>query len=404
MPRFQFQVRDSLGHIDNGAMAADSIDAAAGMLRRDGRVIMNLHEETQSPQAPAPAGPLKKIKRDDILYFTNMLAVMVDTGVPITEALAAIADQSDHSGLKALLCDVSNEVTSGTEFSKALEKHPRHFSKLFVAMIRASEASGTMGLMLSRLSDYMVQERDTVKRIKGAMIYPACMLTFCMIAVTGLLVFVLPRFEGIYKSKGAELPLPTQILMTLSNGLRDHWLLILGLLAASITAIVMFARSPGGRIFFDGLRIRVPILGQMYRKAYLSRSLRTMATMVSTGVTVLEGLSLTAQVAGNYYYEKIWLDVAEKVKEGSTLSDELMKAALVPRTVTQMISAGERTGKLSVVMNRVAQFCEEDLKVAVKTLTTMIEPAMIIFMGLLIGGIAMALLLPNFTMSKVMAK
>jgi len=369
-------------------------------LRKPGRVVLSLKEQTRDDVPPAP---LRRIGQDDILYFANQLAVMVDTGVPLTEALDAIAAQSDHTGMKAMLESIAERVKGGEEFSRALERYPKQFSKLFVAMMRASEASGTMGVMLRRVCDYMAQERETVKRVKGAMVYPVCMLVFCTIVVISLLVFVLPRFQTVYKSRGAILPAPTQFLLSVSDGLCTHWPTLLGLVAVAGVSAGVMLRSPRGQAFMDGLRIRLPVIGPMYRKACISRSLRTMATMVSTGVSVLEGLKITASVAGNVHYEKIWRDLSERIKEGAGMADELFKCPLVPRTVSQMISAGERTGRLGDVMNRLADFCDEDLKIAVRTLTTMIEPTMIILMGLLIGGIALALLLPVFSISKVMA-
>ncbi|NLW87355.1 MAG: type II secretion system F family protein [Planctomycetes bacterium] len=357
-----------------------------------------------SPSAAVYAPRPKKVKQDDVIFITTQLAVMIDTGVPLTEALDSIADQTDHTGVKAMISDISNQVKAGVEFSAALEAYPKAFGKLFVALMKASEASGTMGEMLIRGSDYMQQERETRKRVLGAMIYPVCMLSFCMLVVVALLIFVLPRFEKIYAGKDAILPAPTRFLLGLSNSLVTYWPLILGVLAVVIGGGVYYFRTSGGRLIADKLRLTLPLFGGMYRKASLARSLRTMATMVSTGVSMLDGLLITAQSSGNLLYEKLWLDLCDSVKEGSSLSDELAKCDLVPRTITQMISAGERTGRLGDVMVRIAVFCEDDLKVAVKTITTMIEPVMIIVMGLLVGGIAMALLLPVFSVSKIMAK
>ena len=398
--QFIYEIREASGQCTSGVLTAASTADAMLQLRKTGRVILSLKEHVR---ADAPPVALRRIKPDDILYFANQLAVMVDTGVPLTEALDAIAAQTDHTGLKAMLESIADRVKGGEEFSKVLEHYPKQFSKLFIAMMRASEASGTMGTMLRRVCDYMAQERETVKRVKGAMVYPVCMLVFCTIVVISLLVFVLPRFQTVYKSRGAILPAPTQFLLSVSDGLCTHWPTLLGLVAVAGVSVGVMLRSPRGQAFMDGLRIRLPVIGPMYRKACISRSLRTMATMVSTGVSVLEGLKITASVAGNVHYEKIWRDLSERIKEGAGMADELFKCPLVPRTVSQMISAGERTGRLGDVMNRLADFCDEDLKIAVRTLTTMIEPTMIILMGLLIGGIALALLLPVFSISKVMA-
>ncbi len=402
MPRFIYHTRDNSGRSESGVLTADSIDDASRLLRRDSKIIVDLHEEIAAPVTTVDRG--KRIRKDDVIYFAMQLSVMVDTGVPLAEALDAISDQTEHFGLKVMIEDISDQVKGGIEFSAALEKYPKCFSKLFTSLMHASEASGTMGQMLVRVSEYMAQERETRKRVQGAMVYPICLLTFCTLVVVGLLIFVLPRFEKIYAGKSAMLPMPTRILLGLSSGMINYWPIITVIGVAIVVGLYFYLRSPGGRMLMDKLQLFIPIIGPMYRKAYLARSLRTMATMVTTGVSLLEGLAITAQVAGNYFYSKIWLDLSERVKEGSTLAEELFNQKLIPRTVTQMISAGEHTGKLGPVMNRVADFCEEDLKISVKTATQMIEPIMIVIMGLLVGGIAIALLLPIFTISKVMAQ
>jgi type IV pilus assembly protein PilC len=363
--------------------------------------------ETFAPPAPAaapvPAPPRKHIRQDDVIYFATQLAVMVDTGVPLTEALNAIAQQTEHAGFQALVRDLAEEIRGGVEFSAALERRPKVFGRLFIALMKASEASGKMGTMLQRVSEYLQQDRDTRKKVKGAMVYPFCMLTFCILVVTGMLLFVLPRFEKIYAGKGVILPLPTRVLLGVSVALTSYWWLFLAVLAGAGVGAYFLFRSPAGQAALDSARLRLPILGPMYRKAYLARCLRAMATMVSAGVSVLDLLAITAQVAGNRLYAAVWNSVAQGVQQGSSLSEGLIRHRLIPRTVTQMISAGEKTGRLAMVMDRVAGFCESDLRVAVKTVTNMIEPIMIIVMGLVIGAIAMALLLPVFTISKVVA-
>jgi type IV pilus assembly protein PilC len=353
-------------------------------------------------EMPVEGASRAKVKRDHVIFFTTQLAVMVDTGVTLSEALDSIAEQTQDPTFKAVVTDLSEQVKGGVTFSAALAKYPRIFSRLLIALMRASEASGRMGTMLQRASTYLKAERETVKRIKGAMIYPICMLGFCTLVVTGLLIFVLPRFERIYAGKGAVLPAPTRALLAISHGLLSYWYLVLAVVVGSVVGLILFLRSPAGRDFMDSVRIRMPIIGGMYRKAYLARSLRTMATMVSTGVSLLETLDITAGVSGNHHFASIWQAVSRQAKEGGSLSEELAKQPLVPCTVTHMIAAGERTGQLADVMDRVAEFCEEDVKVAVKSVTTLIEPAMIIFMGVIIGGIAMALLLPVFRMSKLL--
>lgn len=403
MIQFKYQVRDSGGVFAAGVIAAEGLDDASRLLRREGKTIISLQESTGLDEQAVLAGRPKRIRRDDVIFFANQLAVMVDTGVPISEALDAIGSQTEHSGMKAVLRDLSDRVKGGLEFSSALQEHPKVFNRLFISLMKASEASGTMGQMLIRVAEYMKRERDTRKAIKGAMVYPLCMLGFAVCVVIALLIFVLPRFEKIYAGKSALLPLPTRVLLGMSKGIIAYWPLLLGGLAAVVVGAILYLRTPGGQLMMDRLRVKVPIFGAMFRKSCLARCLRTMSTMVSSGVSMLDGLSITAQVAGNRLYAEVWEKLAQRVEEGSTLADPLFEHRLIPATVAQMVSAGERTGKLGLVLNRVAEFCEDDLKTAVKTVTSMIEPIMIIVMGFIVGGIAMALLLPVFSMAQLVA-
>jgi len=402
MSQMSYTAGSGHGRNESSASKAAGQSTRAGAPGQVGPALQ-MAEETVAPLAPV-VGPRKKIKRDDIIFFANQLAVMVDTGVPLTDALNAIYEQTDHTGLKAVIADLSEQVQGGVEFSAALSRHPRIFSGLFISLMRASEASGTMGKMLQRVSDYMKSDRDTRRQIKGAMVYPGCMLAFCVIVVTCILVFVLPRFEKIYAGKGAALPTPTRILMIASKCLVSYWYLVLIALGGLIAGIYWYVRTPSGKKTLDKVRISLPIIGGMYRKAYLARSMRTMATMVTSGVSMLDGLAITSSVAGNHYYAAVWTGLAEKVKEGSTLAEHLRTSPVIPSTVAQMVFSGERTGKLGLVMNRIAEYCEDDLKTSIKAVTSMIEPIMIIVMGMVIGGIAMALLLPVFNISKIMAK
>jgi len=404
MTRYAYQCKDSSGNTLTGAMIASSIDEAQQMIRKDGKIIISLREDIgeEAPKVTAP--PIaRRIKRDDVIFFSTQLAVMVETGVPLADALSSIIEQTVNPAFKAVLVDVYEQVKAGTSFSDALEKYPKLFGDLFVALMRASEASGTMGPMLQRASQYLQQERETRKQVKGAMTYPVCMLSFCVMVVIGLLTFVMPRFEKIYSGKGAVLPAPTRILMGFSGAIVSYWPFIIVGLAGLVAGMWWYFRTPTGRIRLDRIKLATPIIGGMYHKVYLARSLRTMATMVSSGVAMLDGLAITAQASGSHCYEGMWKGLIEDIKQGSTLSDKLFQSGLVPRTIAQMIYAGEKTGKLATVMNRAAAFCEDDLRVAVKTVTSMIEPAMIIVMGAIVGGIAISLLMPVFSISRIIA-
>ncbi len=404
MPEYVYQVRDASGRMDCGSLTAASADDASRMLRTDGKIVLSIREElTDLTEYTRAQARKTRVKRDDVIFFTTQLAVMVDTGVPLSEALDSIAAQTEHPGLKVVIEDISEDIKGGVEFSAALEKYPKLFNTLFVALMRASEASGSMGQMLDRVAEYMAAERDTRKAVKGAMIYPICMLGFCFTVVVGLMVFVLPRFEKIYAGKGAALPVPTRVLMGISHTLVTHWPFFVTGTVGLFVALFYYFRSEGGKEFLDKAKLTTPALGRMYRKACLARTLRTMATMVSSGVGMLDAIAITSCAAGNRQFKRIWEGLADGVKEGENLSDQLFLCPMVPATVSQMISAGEKIGRLGPVMDRVAKFCEDDLRVAIKSLTSLVEPAMIIIMGLLVGGIAMALLLPVFNLSKVVS-
>jgi type IV pilus assembly protein PilC len=405
MRKFIYQARDSTGQSATGVLSAHDLADATRLLRRDGKTIVSLKVESSPVSEVVPSAFRRgtRVRKDEVIFFATQLAVMVDTGVPLADSLDSIIEGTPPGGLRDLVKDVSDQVKGGVSFSDALDRHPKTFGKLFVAMVRASEASGTMGPMLQRISEYLEQDRDTRKKIKGAMTYPVCMLGFCVLVVIGLLLFVLPRFEKIYQGKGALLPLPTRMLLGLSGGVVHYWPILLTALAAAGTGLYFFARSTEGRRTFDRIRLAMPILGSMTRKACLARSLRTMATMITTGVSMLEGLALTSEVAGNSFFKDVWTQVADKVEEGATLTEELSNHPLIPRHITQIIAAGERTGQLGPVMNRAAGFCESDLKISIKSVTDLIEPIMIIVMGFIVGSVAISLLLPIFSVSKLMA-
>ena len=405
MAIFAYQARDTKGDSVNGVVTAGDINEATRQLRNQGNTVVDIHEQADGVDRAAGSPTAKqRARRDDVISFANQLAVMVDTGVPLTEALDSIADQATSEKFTPVLTDISERVKGGAEFSSALARYPRIFDDLFVAMVRASEASGTMGQMLQRVAKYLQKQRIVRKQVKGALAYPLAMLGFCVLVVIGMLVFILPRFEKIYAGKEAALPGPTKFLLALSSAMVNYWHVIIVVTAAATIGAWRYFRSPSGRTALDTFKLQMPILGTMFRRSSMARSLRTFAAMIATGVNVLEALEITASVAGNSRYSAIWQELCEKVKEGATLSDEMFNYDLIPRSITQMIAAGERAGKLGTVLDRLATFCEDDLDISVKAVTSFIEPVMIIIMGGVVGGISMALLLPVFTISKVVGQ
>jgi type IV pilus assembly protein PilC len=406
MPRFLYQVRNSQGEPDNGVVNAASIEEASLMLRGEGKYIIRIAPAGEATDPDAPISlqvRARRVKRDQVINFAHQLAVMVDTGVPLVEALESISVQCDSPDFKAILDDVTLGVQAGTEFSAALRKYPKVFPPIMVSLIRASEMSGTMGVMLDRISGYLAKERTMVKKVRGALAYPVFMVVFALSVTVFLLIYVLPKFADIYSSRGAALPVPTRILLNTSNFVIHNGILLAVAAGAALIAAFFTARTPAGRRAIDYLKLNTPILGSLFRKLYITRGCRTMGTMISAGVSMLDMVSIVRQVTNNVFYDDLWEEVDERLRQGSQLSDPLFASSLIPRSIAQMIFSGEKSGRLGQVMDKIAHYTEQDFDEAVKTTTQFIEPLMVGVMGGIIGFVAISLLLPIFSVGRVMA-
>ncbi len=407
MTQFAYESRDTEGRSLSGVIAAQSAEEAGRMLREKGQYVVEIREAggaTQDDDLYTVEQHARRVKRQDVIFFAHQMAVMIQTGVPLAEALECTAMQAPNASFRAVLQDVARSVQGGTPFSAALGQYPRVFPKIMIALMGASEASGTMGEMLERISTYMGKEARILRQVRGAMLYPLVMLTMAVSVTVFLLIFVLPRFATIYQSRGSALPLPTQILMTASNVVIGYWPIWLGLLVLAIVGIVVALSTEGGRRGFDWLKLNTPILRTMFRSLYVARASRTMGTMIVAGVSMLEAVAIVRGVTNNSYYRALWDEVDGALQEGLQLSDPLMKTDLIPRSITQMIRSGEHAGRLGHVLEKVAEFTELEFDESVKTTTQMIEPIMIATMGGLVGFVAIALLLPIFSIGNVMAK
>jgi type IV pilus assembly protein PilC len=324
--------------------------------------------------------------------------------VVLSEALECIAKQAEKPNVKALVGDVSQQIQAGVSLSDALGRHPRSFPRLFIALIRASEKSGMLSRLLNRAVAYLRDEREIVRKVKGALIYPLIMFSFALTTTVFLLAFVLPRFTIIYASKKAALPVPTRVLMLLSEFLVGNWIALVVGAACTVVGLVVYLRTPGGLRAWHCVQLHAPLFGRLYRKAHLSRGLRMVGTMAGAGVSLLDCVTTAHELGGNTYYRDLWRRIGDHIQAGRQFSDPLFESPLVSRSVAQMIHSGEKSGKLATVMEQVAAFAEQELKEQIAALTRYIEPLMIIVMGLIIGGISLALLLPIFTISKVMTQ
>lgn len=342
----------------------------------------------------------RRVRASEIVYMTNQLAIMVDTGVTLSSALTSIIEQEQNPTLKKVLVQIRTSVEEGDDFSTALSKHPRYFDNTFVTLVRVSEATGTLGPMLERVAIYLRRRLETRGKVRAAMAYPAVMFVLAVGVTIFLLTYVMPKFMPIFSSRGIDLPLPTKVLMAVSSAVTDYWYAYLGGAIAAIVGFVLFKRTPPGRELWDGFVIRLPVLGPALRKVVLSRCVRTLGIMVHGGVSLLEALKLTAEVAGNRLYERMWLHVHEQVTSGNEIYSALKNHPLMPGTLVQMIRAGEESGQLETVLARVSDYYDQEVETSLKAATSLIEPIMIAGMGAVIGSIGLALLLPVFKLSR----
>ncbi len=353
---------------------------------------------------------LRKVhaKSSDLILFATQLAVMLDSGVIISDALDGIAEQAADVKFKAILLDLSARIKGGDTFSKALACYPYTFNSMFISMVRASEASGRMVEMLTVLTGYLSFEADTRKQIKSALTYPFVMVLMAIAATGTLMFFVLPRFMRIYASRGAALPKLTQVLVGVSKVLGN-----VEAMASIVTTIIItggllwyWSKTPSGRRVLDSVKIRTPIIGTMFVDMVVTRSMRIMATMVNTGVQLLDAIRVIEDAVDNCQFQRLWRQVDEKIQDGYQLSESIMLAEgsdLISPSIIQMLRAGEKSGRLGEVCDKVSLFYQKKLETSIRNVMTLIEPLMITILGAIIGTIAIALLLPVFRVSSVIA-
>lgn len=400
--QYRFESRNPSGKTTTGLIAAASINAASEMLRARGETIVSLQpaESTSKKpwwQASISFGP----SASDVQNFTNQLAVMLRAGIALRTAIEGIADQTANPKFKLMLEQIQRDVESGKQFSEALQRYPKVFGSLYINMVRASELSGGLSKMLDRISNYLLQQIETRRMVVGAMMYPGIIGTLAIGVTIFLLTWVLPRFMVIFKGKEQFLPLPTKVLLNLSDFMTAYWYVVVFGLVAAVAGVVYANRTVAGRAFFDTLKLKIPLAKKLFRALYITRSLHTMGQLINAGVPMLDTLAITGDISGNTHYRSMWRTVHTAVKQGKKVSAPLASSALLPKSVIQMVSAGEESGKLGEVLDEVSEFYKRELSAVIKSVTSMIEPLMIVVMGGLVGFIAMSIMLPIFKMSQL---
>lgn len=406
MPNYRYQVKTQSGEVQMGVVASDNVTTAANVLRNQGYRVLSVSPVAAANAASGLSERLKELnagspKQKHVLEFTQQLAVMVRAGINLRQALDGIADQTAHVRFKKVILGIKTDVEGGKQFSEALSRHPKLFGPLYVNMVRASEMSGSFAKMLDRISGYIGQEIETRKMVIGAAIYPGIIGSMAVAVTVFLLTFVLPKFRSVFQGKEDVLPWATRFLMSLSDFMVHNWYFVIAGLIGMVGGLFAFNKTEVGGLWFDRMRLTIPVVQAMFRALYISRSLHTMGQLINAGVPMLDTLAITGDISGNRLYKGMWRSVYASVKQGKKIAQPLGKTTLLPRAVVQMISAGEESGKLGEVLDEISSFYQKALKDRIKAVTSMIEPIMIIVMGSVVGFIAMAIILPIFKMSSL---
>jgi type IV pilus assembly protein PilC len=403
MPTFAYSGRTRTGQSVTGERVADTMDAAVSALRRE-QIMVTRIDPTKAAKAAAP----KKAKgtsvpAKNLAIFTRQFSVMIDAGLPLVQCLEILGKQEPHKGFSAVILKVREDVEGGAALADAMKKHPKTFDALFSNMIAAGEAGGILDTILKRLAVYIEKAVKLKGDVKSAMIYPVAVIVIATLVVGAILWKVIPTFAALFAGLGAELPLPTRIVIQLSNALVAYgWILIIALGLAG-WGIKTYYATENGRKVIDTLLLKTPILGGILRKVAVARFCRTLSTLLASGVPILDGLDITARTAGNAVIEQAIQTTRSSIERGETISGPLRATNVFPSMVVQMINVGETTGALDAMLSKIADFYEEEVDTAVAGLLTLMEPVMIAFLGVVVGGIVIAMYLPIFDLISKLA-
>ena len=399
MPNFAYTGRTRAGQTVSGERVADSVDAATAALRREQIVVTKITPKAGKDEAAKKekVGKIgKKVAAKNLAVFTRQFSVMIDAGLPLVQCLDILGSQEEDKNFAAVILDTRTSVESGASLADAMRKHPKTFDPLFTNMIAAGEAGGILDTILKRLATYIEKAVKLAGQVKSAMIYPIAVIVIAGGVVGVILWKVIPTFASLFSGLGADLPLPTRVVISLSNNLVSYFpFLLVGAGAAAYSFKTYYATDAGRRVI-DTMTLKAPILGNIMRKIAVARFCRTLSTLISSGVPILDGLEITAKTSGNSIIEDAIMTTRKSIERGETISVPLKETAVFPSMVTQMIGVGEATGALDTMLAKIADFYEEEVDTAVAGLLTLLEPIMIAVLGIVVGGIVIAMYLPIF--------
>lgn len=400
MAKFAWEGKTRAGAAQKGEMEAPNQAAVTAALRRQGIMPSAIKERGKGLDVEIKIpGMEPRITTKDLVVFTRQFATMIDAGLPLVQCLDILGRQNDNKTFKKILVQVKEDVESGSTFADALKKHPKAFDELYVNLVAAGEVGGILDTILNRLAAYIEKALKLRKQIKGAMTYPATVVGIAFVVIAVILVFVIPAFESMFADFGGALPAPTQIVIDLSNFVQNYIVAIIIGIILAIYAFKRIYRTKAGRTRIDDWALRLPVFGPLIRKAAVAKFTRTLGTMISSGVPILDGLEIVAKTAGNKTVETAIYKVRQSISEGKTIAEPLEKSGVFPPMVCQMISVGEQSGAIDTMLNKIADFYDDEVDDAVAALTAMLEPMLMLFLGTTVGGLVIAMYLPIFQLA-----
>jgi type IV pilus assembly protein PilC len=391
MPTFAYTARTMSGELKSATMDAASRDDVVAQLRRQKLIVVKVDQEQKKKKGG-------KIKTKDIVIFTRQFSTMINSGLPLVQALDILSKQSENKALQDVTRQVVYDVESGKTVADALRRHPKAFTDLYVNMVAAGEAGGILDTILMRLATFLEKNDALIGKVKSAMIYPIVIMSVAAIAIVVLLIFVIPVFENMFQSVNLSLPLPTRIVIALSVIVKGYWWAFGAGGYGAVWLLRRYYKTPDGQLRCDRILLRLPILGDLLRKSAVSRFTRTLGTLISSGVSILDGLEITAKTAGNRVIHDAIMESRASIAGGDTISSPLQKSNVFPPMVISMIAVGEQTGGLDEMLTKIADFYDTEVDTAVGGLLSLMEPVMIVFLGVIVGGMVVAMYLPIFDM------
>jgi type IV pilus assembly protein PilC len=402
---YKYTAKDKAGHTVSGLLDGNSEAEIAELLHKKELIVVSVAREEAAAKAKAkPFSGNDKVRLDDIVIFSRQLATMINAGIPLVHVLGILAEQLENPALKTVVIAVRQDIEAGISFCDALAKHPKVFSEFFINMTRAGEASGTLDEVLERLATYLEKTAALNRKIRSSLVYPAVVVTMAIAITILLLLKVVPTFKGIFESLGGKLPLPTQILISVSDALRNNFIFLVIGLGIIGFLLYKYIHTPKGRYNFDRFKLRAPVVGELFRKMAVAKFSRTFSTLVKSGVSVLASLEIVSKTSGSKVLEEAVNNCSNSVRDGEALSRPLAKSGVFPPMVCRMISVGEQTGQLEKMLSKIADFYDEQVDTATSALTSLIEPLVIAFLGIVIGGIVISLFMPIFKISQLVAR